>query len=101
MLPTTSSVEPVVTAPVILAVPVTLAPVELTTNTLLTPPTEISALPLAAGISIDVVPLNILSPEMLPVKLALPLTVKSPSMITVAALAVSPSKVTVSVAPTV
>jgi hypothetical protein len=47
-----------------------------------------------------VVPLKILSPEMLPVSAALPVTERLPLITTVAALAVKPSKVIVSVFPT-
>jgi hypothetical protein len=70
--------------------PANVVPVEDTTTTLLTPPTVMAILPLGTGISIDVVPLNILSPAMLPVKLAFPLTLKSPLITTETALAVGP-----------
>ena len=76
--------------PLALDVPVTAIPALLATNTLAVPLTLIFALPLATGISMLVVPLKILSPEMLPVSATLPETVKLPSMITVAVLAVRP-----------
>ena len=81
---------PMTAFPVTLAFPATFIPLDATTSTLLTPPTLTLALPLATGISIEVVPLNILSPAMLPVKLALPLTLKSPLITTDTALAVGP-----------
>ena len=89
---------PAVRFPVMLAYPAMLAPAEDTTTTFDTPPTDTVILPLGVGISTLLVPLKILSPAMLPVKLALPVTVKSPLMITSAALANSPSKVMESVA---
>jgi len=49
---------------------------------------------LGFGISIADVPLNSLSPEMLPDSVAFPLTDKLPLIKTVAALATGPSKVT-------
>ena len=74
--------------------PATTIPVVVNTATLPTPPIEILAFPLGAGISIADVPLNNLSPEMLPDNVAFPLTDKLPLIKTVAAFATGPSKVT-------
>ena len=86
---------PIMALPEILELPLTLNPDGVNTATFETPPTVMLALPLAAGISILVVPLNNLSPEMLPVNVALPVTVKFPSTTTVTALATLPAKVMV------
>ena len=61
------------TLPVAVIVPAMLAPRGVTTNTLVTPPTEVLTLPLIVGIATDVVPLaNELEPVSAHVRLPVP-----------------------------
>ena len=69
---------PAVSVPETERLPVTAAPVVAITSTLLTPPIVTAALPLGTGILIEVVPEFKLSPEMLPLRVVLPNTSRSP-----------------------
>ena len=64
--------------PLALIAPVTLTPVVVNTATFDVPPIVMLALPFGVWISTEVVPLVILSPTMLPLSEALPVTVRSP-----------------------
>jgi hypothetical protein len=86
--------EPVSAKLPALMLPATVMPVVVKIATLLTPPIEMLEFPPGVCISIDDVPLNNLSPEMLPDNVAFPLTDKLPLIKTVAVLGLGPSKVT-------
>ena len=73
---------PPVTLPLALINPVTYSPVVAQTTTFDVPAIDKLALPFATSMSSSVVPLTILSPKILPLNVALPVTLRSPVIAT-------------------